>query len=55
MDRGETFESGSSMGGTASFRFNLQLREQDGPPVPEPGSLALIALGLAIAAIRKRA
>jgi hypothetical protein len=55
MDRGGTFESGSFMGGTSSFRFSLQLREQDGPPVPEPGSLALIALGLAIAAIRKRA
>ena len=54
MDRGPTFESGSFMGGNSSFRFALNLQEQGGPGVPEPGTLALLVMGLAIAGIRKR-
>jgi hypothetical protein len=54
MDRGETFESGSFMGGSSSYQFSLNLQEQGGPGVPEPGTLALLVMGLAIAGIRKR-
>ncbi len=54
MDRGDTFEPGSFMGGSSSYRFSLDLRDQGTPGVPEPGTLALLVVGLAIAGIRKR-
>ncbi len=54
MDRGD-LDPQSFMGGGASFFFNFSMIEDTTTPTPEPGALALLALGLAIVGLRRRA
>jgi hypothetical protein len=55
MDRGD-FDPGSTMGGSALWDFSLSIQDDGVTPTPEPGTLALLALGLAmVGGIRRRA
>ncbi len=55
MDTG-TVDLGSFMGGSASYDFNFSIREIIDPnPTPEPLSVSLLAFGLVLLGIRRRA